>query len=87
MPRYLRADRSTIRTERISLVVTEATCTGIKTLAEINGVSVNDLLNDVTRQLVEKNADVISAFEVARQKAKTALDLNVVTVDEHEKIF
>lgn len=76
MPRPKTADRSTIRTERISLALPVASYTGIKTLADIQGLSVNDLLNDVIRRLVEQNAAVISEFEAARDRAADSLNLD-----------
>ena len=76
MPRPKIADRSTIRTERISLVLPVSSYAGIKTLADLKGASVNDLLNDVIRRLVERNAGVIGDFEAARDRAADSLILD-----------
>lgn len=76
MPRPKTADRSTIRTERISLVLPVSSYAGIKTLADLKGASVNDLLNDVIRRLVERNAGVISDFNAARDRAAGSLILD-----------
>jgi len=66
-------NRADIRSERISLAVTPATYAGLRTLAEINGTSVNDLINSVVEQLVERNAVTIRNFDEARARAENAV--------------
>lgn len=73
MPRPRTQNRADVRSERISLVLTPATYSGLRTLAEINGASVNDLLNSVVEQLVERNAVTIREFDEARARAANAV--------------
>lgn len=71
--------------ERISLALTPATYDGIKTLADIKGLSVNDLLNSVADELVKKNAATIAEYEKHRTRLADSLNLSVamrdVTID------
>ena len=76
------ADRNTIRTERISLALTPATYDGIKTLADLKGISVNDLLNSVADELVKKNAATIAEYEKHRTRLADALNLSVAMRDD-----
>ena len=73
MSRPRTQNRADIRSERISLAVTPATYAGLRTLAEINGTSVNDLINSVVEQLVERNAVTIRNFDEARARAENAV--------------
>lgn len=73
MSRPRTQNRADIRSERISLAVTPATYAGLRTLAEINGTSVNDLINSVVEQLVERNAVTIRDFDEARARAENAV--------------
>lgn len=73
MSRPRTQNRADIRSERISLAVTPATYAGLRTLAEINGTSVNDLINSVVEQLFERNADTIRDFDEARARAANAV--------------
>lgn len=75
-------DRNTIRTERISLALTPATYYGIKTLADIKGLSVNDLLNSVADELVKKNAATIVEYEKHRARLADSLNLSVAMRDD-----
>ena len=76
------ADRNTIRTERISLALTPATYDGINTLADLKGISVNDLLNSVADELVKKNAATIAEYEEHRARLADALNLSVTMCED-----
>lgn len=77
MARPRLAERDSIRTERISLALSPVLYSGIKALADIQEVSVNDLLNTVVDNLVKKNREAISNFNTARRKAAESVDLTL----------
>lgn len=77
MPRARNNNRDSIRSERISLALTPAVFDGIKTLADIKAVTVNELLNAVAAELVKKNAVAIKEYDAARAKAAEKLNLSV----------
>ena len=77
MPRPKSQNRADNRTERISLALPPAIYDGIKSIAEIQGVTVNELLNSVAAELVKKNAVVIKDYDSMRTKVADALNLSV----------
>lgn len=77
MARPRLAERDSIRTERISLALSPVLYSGIKALADIQEVSVNDLINTVVDNLVKKNREAISNFDTARRKAAESVDLTL----------
>ncbi len=79
MARPRKDDRTQIRSERISLIVTPAILAGASTLAAIKGVSVNDFLATLIESIVKKNATVIEEFDEARRRASAAVRLDVDT--------
>lgn len=70
-------ERDNLRTERISLALTPVALSGITTLAQIKEISVNDLICGLIDNVIKKNAAVISDFNTARDKAASAVKLNV----------
>lgn len=68
-------DRAIIRTEKISLALTQADLEGLQALAQIQGVSVNELLNSIVAKIVKKNAPVIKQFQTAQAQAQASLDI------------
>ena len=70
-------DRAAMRTEKISLALTQADLEGLQALAQIQGVSVNELLNSCVAVLVKKNSNVIESFQAAQAKAKASLVLDI----------
>lgn len=76
-----RTDRAAIRSERISLALTPDTFNGVKLLAAMNGISVNEFVSAMIGTVVTKNANVIAEFAAAQSKAVAAIDLSVVATD------
>lgn len=77
MSRPRSKERDNLRTERISLALTPVALSGITTLAQIKEISVNDLICGLIDNVIKKNAAVISDFNTARDKAASAVKLNV----------
>ena len=65
------------RTERVSLVLTPDTYQAVATLAQIQGISVNNLIVSVLDGVIEKNATVIEKFNTALTEARADVTLEV----------
>ena len=65
------------RTERVSLVLTPDTYQAVATLAQIQGISVNNLIVSVLDGVIEKNATVIEKFNAALTEARADVTLEV----------
>ena len=65
------------RTERVSLVLTPDTYQAVTTLAQIQGMSLNDLIASILDGVIEKNAIVIEKFNVALTEARADVTLEV----------
>ena len=64
------------RSEKINLVVTPTLNKKIKTLADSQGVSINELIISFMEGAVKKNSAVIEKFEKARRAAiKSYVDI------------
>lgn len=77
MGRPLKDDRATIRTERVSLVLASGALEGVKTLAQIQKVSVNEFISSLVEAVVKKNLTVIDKFNRAQKEAAAAVNLDV----------
>lgn len=81
-PRF--TDRSQVRSERISLVVTPVALAGIQTLAAVKKCSVNDFVASLIEGVVKKNVAVIENFNAAQRKAAAEINLDIsVTADDN----
>lgn len=76
MSRPCYADSKEKRSERISLALTKSAFDGVKTLAAMQSISVNDLIASLVESVVKKNAPVIEEFNTAQKSFVTRLDLN-----------
>ena len=65
------------RTERVSLILTPDTYQAVATLAQIQGISVNNLIVSVLDGVIEKNATVIEKFNAALTEARADVTLEV----------
>lgn len=83
MARPKKNDRESIKTARASLAMTEALYNDISTLAQIQGVSVNDFICRQMELVVKKNRRTIDKINAALSDAFKELEL---TVDEKEKV-
>lgn len=70
-------DRESIKTERVSIALTPPVYNGVLSLAQIQGVSVNELVGELIERVVKQNAAVIADFNAARDKAAETVNLNV----------
>lgn len=77
MARTRNQNRANVRSERVSLVLTPAAYDGITALAQIRGVSVNDIINGVVEKLVAKNFAAIERYNSALADARDAITLDV----------
>lgn len=65
------------RTERVSLVLTPDTYQAVAILAQIQGISVNNLIASILDGVIEKNAPVIEKFNAALTEARADVTLEV----------
>ena len=72
-----RLNGSEERTERVSLVLTPDTYQAVATLAQIQGISVNNLIASILDGVIEKNATVIEKFNAALTEARADVTLEV----------
>lgn len=76
MSRPRNSDRAQIRSERISLALTPAAYDGVKTLATIQNVSVNDFVASLVESVVAKNLPVIEEFTITQKNFVARLDFD-----------
>ena len=69
-------DRSKIRSERVSLALTPETFNGVRLLAAMKNISVNEFVSSMIEAVVSKNAKVIDEFADAQNKAVANIDLS-----------
>lgn len=65
------------RTERVSLVLTPEAYQAVAILAQIQGISVNNLISSILDGVIEKNAIVIEKFNTALTEARADVALEV----------
>lgn len=76
MSRPRNIDRSQVRSERISLALTPTAVDGLRILAAMQNLSVNDLISALVENVVKKNAPVIKEFSDAQKKFVARLDFD-----------
>lgn len=79
MSRPRNIDRSQVRSERISLALTPTAIDGLRILAAMQNISVNDLISALVENVVKKNASVIKEFSDAQKKFVARLDFDSCT--------
>lgn len=65
------------RTERVSLVLTPDAYQAVAILAQIQGISVNNLIASILDGVIEKNATVIEKFNTSLIEARADVTLEV----------
>lgn len=81
MPKPRNADRTQIRSERMSLALSPGAFNGVKLLAAMQGISVNEFVASMIENVVTKNETVIDEFAAAQRKALESIDLSGTTSD------
>lgn len=76
MSRPRNIDRSQVRSERISLALTPTAIDGLRILAAMQNLSVNDLISALVENVVKKNAPVIKEFSDAQKQFVARLDFD-----------
>lgn len=72
-----RLNSSETRNERVSLVLTPNAYQAVATLAQIQGISVNNLIASILDGVIEKNVTVIEKFNAALTEARADVTLEV----------
>ena len=74
---YSRSNSSETRIERVSLVLTPDAYQAVAILAQIQGISLNNLIASILDGVIEKNATVIEKFNAALTEARADVTLEV----------